>query len=300
MAVGGDLADGVPLVVRGDGLHPLRLVVPEVILTEVAAGGPAEGHDLLHQRTAVITLAAGGRQLLQGLSVLLPAKDVPRPVGRAVRLHKPLPPVGVGGGVPLHGGGDPPGVLLPHGLQVHLDGNALPGGRDGRGKQLGQGLCPEAPVQLRPPRRSAGHHGGYPTGLWHRLMPQLPHQGGGQGRWGHAAGVQAVELLLRLHPHQGEAVRAQAVAGGLQQGHGRRHGHRRIHRVSPGLHHIQPDLGPLGNGGAGHGLSRVHHIPPGGIGIASGIKLRHFSLSSLDVRPSSAGLITLSAPSRCP
>ena len=73
----GDLADGVPFVVCGDGLHPLRLVVPEVILTEVAAGGLAEGHDLLHQRTAVITLAAGVRQLLQGLSVLLPAKDVP-------------------------------------------------------------------------------------------------------------------------------------------------------------------------------------------------------------------------------
>ena len=143
------------------------------------------------------------------------------------------------------------------------------------GEQLREGFCSEPAVQFRPPRRGPGHQGGDPPGLGHFRKAQGPHLLPAEGGGGGAAGVEAVELLLFFHPHQGEAVAAQAVAGGLQQGHGGGHSHRRVHRVAPRLHHVQADLGPLGDGGAGHGLAGVYYVPAGGVGVVSRIKLRH-------------------------
>ena len=86
VAVGRDLPHPVALIVRRDGLHPLGVVIPEVLLAEVTPGLPTKGHDLLHQRASVVALTVGGCQLLQSLGILLPAEDVTGAVGRAVLL----------------------------------------------------------------------------------------------------------------------------------------------------------------------------------------------------------------------
>ena len=259
MAVGRDLAHGVALVVRGDGLHPLRAVVLEIPLLEKAPRLPAEGDHPLHQAPPVEALTAGGCQLLQSVSVLRPAEDLSRPVWGAVRLHHPLPPGAVGGRVPLHSPADTGAVQCPLDRHVHRHSHPLPGVGGRGGEQLFKGAGPEAPVELCPSPGGAGHHGGQPALFRHLPEAPLPHQGGGQSCRGHAAGVQAVQLFLPLHPNQGEAVPPDAVSCGLQQGHGGGHGHRRIHGISPGLHHIQADLGPQGDGGTGHGPAGVHH-----------------------------------------
>ena len=167
MAVGRDFADGIALVIRVDGLHPLGVVSTEIFLLEISSRLLGEGHDLLHQFAAIVALAIGSRQLLQGVGVLGPAEDVSRPVGGAVLLHKCLPPVGVGGAVLLHGGGDALGILGPLGLHIHLYRHALPGGGNGRGEQLRQGPGAEAAVELRPASGSPRNHGGNPARLGH-------------------------------------------------------------------------------------------------------------------------------------
>ena len=175
----------------------------------------------------------------------------------------------------LHSGQNALGVLLPLGLEVHLNRHPIPCRGDGGGKELFQGLGAKAAIQLRPPRRGARHHGGNPARFGHLVKAQLPHQLRRQIPGCPAAGIEAVELLLGLDPNQGKAVRAQAVACGLQQRHGSGHGHRRVHRISSCLHHIQADLCPLRNGGTGRRMAGVDHISAGGVGVFLAVKVRH-------------------------
>ena len=86
VTVGRDLPHPIALIVGGDGLHPLGVVILEVLFAEVTPGLPAEGHDLLHQRAPVVALTVGGCQLLQSLGILLPPEDVAGAVGSAVLL----------------------------------------------------------------------------------------------------------------------------------------------------------------------------------------------------------------------
>ena len=124
-------------------------------------------------------------------------------------------PVGVGGGVFLRRALEPPGILGPLLGHVHRDGHTLPGVGDGRGEELGEGLCTEPAVQLRPASGGSGDHGGNPALLGHLVKAQIPDQTGADGGRSHSAGVEAVELFFLLHPHQGKGIGAQTIAGGL-------------------------------------------------------------------------------------
>ena len=274
MAVGGHFKHVTALVVDGDRLHPQGRVVLEIFLSEVAAGLPGEGHDLFHQLAPVIALAVRGGQTLQGVRIVRQAEQLPGTVGFAVLGEVSQP------------GGEHRRLLFRRGLEalrlahpqpVHVQGHreALPGVLDGRSHQFRHGQAAKAAAQRRPGGRSAGHHGGQPAVYRHLLIAHGPHPVCRQGHGGHTGAVEPVQLFVLRAPDQGEAVAAQAVAGGLHQGKGYRHGDGGVHGVAAPLHGVNAHLGGQGNAGAGHALAGKDHVPAGGIGVFAAVKIQH-------------------------
>ena len=142
-----------------------------------------------------------------------------------------------------------------------------------RGKKFSQGHGAKPAGQLGPGGRRAGHHHRQPALRGHGGIAHLPHLGGGEVLGRKAAGVQGMELALC--PDQGKGVAAQAVAGGLQKGQGRRHGHRRVHGVAALFQDVQPDAAGLGDGGTHHPPVGKHRVAPGGVSMVAGIKRNH-------------------------
>ena len=125
VAVGRDLANGVAAVVLRDGFDPFRVIVFEVILTEVAARAARMGDDLLHQLAAVIALAIRFGKSAHRAGVGGEAEDVARAVRRAIRLHKALPPVFMRRCVFPQRTRDALAVALPLARDIYGDGIAV-------------------------------------------------------------------------------------------------------------------------------------------------------------------------------
>ena len=191
-------------------------------------------------------------------------------------MEKHLFPVGVGRAVR-----DAAAVLGPLRGGVDRYRCALAGQLHGGGEKLLQGQVPEAAVQLRPAPHGSGDGDGKPALGGHFPKPPVPDQLGRQGGGSGTAGVEAVEFLVLRDPDQGEAVRAKAVPGRLQQGHSRGHGHRRVHRVAAPAHDLQANLRPLGNGGAGCRPAGIDRVPAGGVDVFLRVELHHLSTSQI-------------------
>ena len=156
VAVGRDLADGVAAVVLRDGLDPFGVVVLEVVLAEVAARGARMGDDLLHQLAAVIALAVRLDEGVHRVGIGGETEDIARAVRRAVRLHKALPPVFIGGGVLRHDPGDALAVARPELADIDGHGIAVFGIGNGGGEELGERLCAKARIERGPARGAPG------------------------------------------------------------------------------------------------------------------------------------------------
>ena len=274
MAVGGHLKHVTALVVDGDRLHPQGRIVLEIFLSEVAAGLPGEGHDLFHQLAPVIALAVRSGQTLQGVRIVRQAEQLPGTVDFAILGEVSQP------------GGEHRRLLFRRGLEalrlahpqpVHVQGHreALSGVLDGRGHQFCHGQAAEAAAQRRPGGGGAGYHSGQPAVHRHLLIAHLPHPPGRQGHRGHPGAIESVQLFILSAPDQGEAVTAQAVAGGLHQRQGHRHGDGGVHGVAAPLHGVNAHLGGQRHAGTGHALAGKDHVPAGGIGVLAPVKIQH-------------------------
>ena len=275
VAVRRDLTGRIAAVFLRDGLDPFGAIIAEVVLAEVPAGRAGERDDPLHQRAAVIALAVRRGEGAQRRGVVRKAEQLTRAVGRAVRLHKALPPVFVRRGVLRHRLGNAAAVALPLPRDVHRHGIALLGIGNGGREQLSERLRAEAAVQLRPARGCAGHHRRQPSGLRHLCIAHRTDLLRAQRHRRDTAGVEAVEPFVPLDPHERKAVRAEAVAGRLEQRHSRGHRHSGVHGVAAGFHHVQSDLCAERHRRAGDGIFGVDDIAPRGIAVGQRIEGRH-------------------------
>ena len=178
-------------------------------------------------------------------------------------------------GVLRHRLGNAAAVALPLPRDVHRHGIALLGIGNGGRKQLGERLRAEAAVQLRPARGRAGHHRRQPSGLRHLCIAHRANLLCAQRHRRDTAGVEAVEPFVPLDPHERKAVRAEAVAGRLEQRHSRGHRHSGVHGAAAGFHHVQPDLCAERHRRAGDGIFDVDDIAPRGIAVGQRIEGRH-------------------------
>ena len=197
------------------------------------------GDDPFHQLAAVIALAVRLDEGAHRVGIGGETEDIARAVRRAVRLHKALPPVFIGGGVLRHDPGDALAVALPLARDIYGDGIAVFGVGNGGGEELGERLCAKARIERRPARGRARDHRGEPALFGDSGKAFCANLVRAQRQRRNAAGVQAVELFLLLDPHERETVGPKAVARRLEQRHRAGHGDGGI----DGMIHTTDDLG---------------------------------------------------------
>ena len=121
------------------------------------------GDDPFHQLTAIVALAIRLGKGAHRVGIGGETEDIARAVRRAVRLHKALPPVFIGGGVLRHDPGDALAVARPELADIDGHGIAVFGVGNGGGEELGERLCAKARIERRPARGRARDHRGEPA-----------------------------------------------------------------------------------------------------------------------------------------
>ena len=239
------------------------------------------GDDPFHQLTAIVALAVRLGKGAHRVGIGVEAENIARAVRRAVRLHKALPPVFIGGGVLRHDPGDALAVARPELADIDGHGIAVFGVGNGGGEELGERLCAKARIERRPARGRARDHRGEPAFLGHLGKAFCANLVRAQRHRCNTARVQAVELFLLFDPHERKAVRTKAVARRLEQRHRAGHGDGGIHGVAAGLQHIEADLRAERHACAAHAVFGIDHVAARGISVGKRIKIRHdrFSLS---------------------
>ena len=226
------------------------------------------GDDPFHQLTAIVALAVRLDEGAHRVGIGGETEDVARAVRRAVRLHKALPPVFIGGGVLRHDPGDAPAVARPELADIDGHGIAVFGVGNGGGEELGERLCAKARIERGPARGRARDHRGEPAFLGHLGKAFCANLVRAQRHRRNAAGVQAVELFFLLDPHERETVGPKAVARRLEQRHRAGHGDGGIDGVAAIFQHVEADLCAEGNGRAAHAVFGVDHVAAGRISVS--------------------------------